>query len=154
MSRSLLSRPAARWFLAVVGLSLAVLPAQAANLQLEAKLVWGTDEPSKDPKHKPVDAATAKKLQRALKWKHYYVINRQVKPVMSRSSTRFELSKECIIEISELEGPRVEFRIVGKGKEVHKTTEQLSPGGSFVYVGDDKNNCAWAVIITQLEDKH
>jgi hypothetical protein len=153
MSRSPLSRPSARWWLILLSLGFAVMPAQAENLKLEAKLVWGTDEPSKDPKHKPVDAATAKKLQRCLKWKHYYVINRQVKPVMSRSSTRFELSKECTIEISELEGPRVEVRLVGKGKEVHKTTEQLSEGGSFVYVGDDKNNCAWAVIISQLAEK-
>lgn len=130
------------------------LEALAANLKLEAKLIWGTDDAkSPNPEHKEVDAATKEKLRKVFKWKNYYVVNRATKPVPSRGSNRFELSKECTIEIKELEGPRVEVKLIGKGKEVHKTTLNIEKGQSVVYSGDDTNQSAWFVIITELENK-
>lgn len=126
----------------------------AANLRIEAKLVWATDEAkSPDPKHKLMDPATSESLRKTFKWKNYFEVNRVVKEVPARSSNKFELSKRCTIEITELEGPKIAVKLIGEGKELHKTTLTISKGKSVVYSGDDKNQNAWFVIITELEDK-
>ncbi len=128
--------------------------ALAANLRLEAKLIWATDDPkSPDPKHKALDAAMSEKLRRAFKWKNYFECNRVVQSVASRSSSRFELSKKCTIEIKEIEGPKIEVKLIGDGKEVHKTTLTISKGQPVVYSGDDKHQNGWFVIITELDVK-
>ena len=155
MSRRLFSRRAARCFLALLLLAGTTVETLAANLKLEAKLIWGTDDDNKspDPDHKEVDPATREKLGKVFKWKNYFVVNRVVKEVPSRSSNQFKLSPDCTIEIKELEGPKVEVKLIGKGKEVHKTTLTISKGQSVVYSGDDKNQSAWFVIITELDEK-
>lgn len=154
MSRSLFSRRAARCFLALLLLAASAPQTFAANLKLEAKLIWGSDdEKSPNPDHKQVDSATKEKLRKVFKWQNYFVVNRSVKEVPSRGSNKFELSKECTIEIKELEGPKIEVKLIGKGKEVHKTTLTINKGESVVYSGDDKNQSAWFVIITELGDK-
>ena len=154
MSRSLFSRKAARCFLALLLLAASTPETFAANLKLEAKLIWGTDDDkSPNPGHKEVDPATREKLRKVFKWKNYFVVNRVVKEVPNRASNKFELSKQCTIEIKELEGPRVEVKLIGEGKEVHKTIKTISKGDSVVYSGDDKNQSAWFVIITELDDK-
>ncbi len=154
MRQRLLSRPVVRVSVALLLLAGSTVQTFAANLQLEAKLIWGTDDvKSPNPEHKEVDAATKEKLRKVFKWKNYYVVNRITKPVPSRGSNKFELSKECTIEIKELEGPRVEVKLIGKGKEVHKTTLNIEKGQSVVYSGDDTNQSAWFVIITELADK-
>ena len=154
MSRRLFSRRAARCFLALLLLAGTTVETLAANLKLEAKLIWGTDdEKSPNPDHKEVDPATREKLRKVFKWKNYFVVNRVVKEVPSRSSNQFKLSPDCTIEIKELEGPKVEVKLIGKGKEVHKTTLTISKGQSVVYSGDDKNQSAWFVIITELDEK-
>ncbi len=154
MRQRLFSRPIIRVSVALILLAGSTVQTFAANLKLEAKLIWGTDDAkSPNPEHKEVDAATKEKLRKVFKWKNYYVVNRITKPVPSRGSNKFELSKECTIEIKELEGPRVEVKLIGKGKEVHKTTLNIEKGQSVVYSGDDTNQSAWFVIITELAEK-
>jgi len=154
MSHSLLSRRIIRCFLALLLIAGGTTQSFAANLKLEAKLIWGTnDDKSPNPEHREVDPATKEKLRKVFKWKNYFAVNRVVKPVPSRGSNKFELSKDCTIEIKELEGPKVEVKLIGKGKEVHKTTLTISKGQSVVYSGDDKNENAWFVIITELDEK-
>jgi hypothetical protein len=153
MSCSFLSSQVSRWLLAFCFFAAAV-PVPAKELKLEAKLIWGTnDDKSPDPSHKPIDPATAEKLKKVFKWKNYFVVTNQVKIVPSRGSNRFELSKQCTIEVTELEGPRVEVKLIGEGKEVNKTVKPLSKGESITYGKDDKNDNAWFVIITELDEK-
>jgi len=154
MSDRAFSSSFGRSFLVLLLLVASVSPAWAANLKLETKLIWGTnDDKSPNPDHKEVDPATKEKLRKVFKWKNYFAVNRVVKEVPSRGSNRFELSKECTIEIKELEGPKIEVKLIGKGKEVHKTTLTINKGHSVVYSGDDKNESAWFVIITELDEK-
>ena len=154
MSVRLFSARISQLILAVLFLFSSLVDSSAAELKLEAKLIWGTnDESSPNPDHKPVDAPTAEKLRKVFKWKNYFVVNRVIQTVPSRGSSRFDLSKECAVEIKELEGPRVEVKLIGKGKEVHRTTKSLSKGESFTYAGDDKNESAWFVIISDLDEK-
>ena len=125
---------------------------EAEELKIEAKLIWGTDdEKSTDPGHKPVDEPLAKELRKIFKWKNYFEINRQNGVVPNRGSKQFQMSKQCTIEITELEGPKVEVKLIGEGKPVNKTTKALSRGEFFTLAGESKNGCAWFVVVTQQQ---
>src|SRR5215831_5404982 len=90
----------------LVGLLLVLIPGeiQAAELKLEVKLIWCTnDDKSPDPNHKMVDETTATKLRQVFKWKNYFQVNRKTATIPSRSSRQIELSKKCTIEITELQ---------------------------------------------------
>lgn len=139
-------------FLALV-FSLVSVGARAEEIKLEAKLIWASNEPkSPKPEHKPADEATVAKLRKPFpQWKYFFVETNVVQVVPSRGSNKFTLSKACTLEITELEGPRVEVKLIGNGKPVHKTIKEISKGGWFVYTGDDKHESAWIVIVTQLE---
>jgi len=127
---------------------------EAAELKLEVKLIWGTnDEKSSDPSYKMVDAATGEKLRKVFKWKNYFLINRQTATIPSRATRQIELSKKCTIEITELQGPSVEVTLIGEGTRVNKTTHHLTKGEAFTIGGGDKNGCAWFVIVTELDEK-
>ncbi len=91
-----------RCLLVLFFVALLATPLQAAELKLEARLIWGTnDDTYSDPKHPRVDEST----------------------------------------------------LIGDGKPVNKTTKHLTKGESFTIAGDDKNGCAWFVIITDLDEK-
>ena len=150
LKRSLLA-PVGLFFLFLVSSS-AYSPVHAEELKIEAKLIWGTDdEKSTNANHKVVDEALAKELRKIFKWKHYFVINQQNGIVPSRGTKQFQMSKQCTIEITELEGPKVEVKLIGEGKLVNKTTKALSRGEFFTLGGESKNGCAWFVVVTQQQ---
>jgi len=123
----------------------------AEDIKVEGRLIWGTnDEKSQKPKHEPVDEETAKKLRKIFTWKNYFLENKQVAAIPSRSSGKLKMSKDCEIEITELPGAPVEVKVIGKGKPVNTTTKSLNHGEWFIIGGDDKNECAWFVIISRL----
>jgi len=133
----------------------------AGEIKVEVQLVWGTNEDkSPDPKHKRVDADVAKRLGH-LKWKNYFQVNQQVVTIPSRKTQRIKLSPQCEIDITELEGPRVEVKVYGRTAEaaaknepfkwVHKHTEQLTKDQLLVFAGNDKNDCAWAIVVKRLK---
>ena len=63
MRQRLFSRPIIRVSVALILLAGSTVQTFAANLKLEAKLIWGTDDAkSPNPEHKEVDAATKEKL--------------------------------------------------------------------------------------------
>ena len=137
-----------------VGLLVAggVLPLLAAQLKLEMKLIWATDD-DKYSKHEKVDSTTTEKLRKIFKWKHYYVIKKMQGIVPSRGTNSFKLSEKCTLEITELVGPRVEVKLIGDGKPVIKTTKDLSLGEWFTIGGDDKDGTGWFILISDLEEK-
>lgn len=138
--------------LSLFGLALLVLPtaAQAEEIKVEARLIWGTNEDkSQKPKHKPVDEETAKKLRKIFKWKNYFLETSETVVVPHRQSKRIKLSEHCEIEIKEMQGAPVEVNTYGKGKWINKTTKSLNQGEWFVLGGDDKDQCAWFVIISR-----
>jgi len=143
-----------RLFLVLVMVALTPLQLQAAELKVELKLVWGTNgKPSSDPKHKPVDDATAAKLRKVFKWTHYYEINRVTGTVPSRGTNKFVMSKDCTIEIKELEGPNVEVKLIGEGKDVVKATHHLTKGETINLASECKDGNAWFVLVTELDEK-
>ena len=135
-------------------ISVFAVPLQAAELKLEGRLIWGTnDEKFNDPKCKPVDEATAEKLRKVFQWKRYFDVSKKTTTIPSRGMGKLEMSNKCTVEITELEGPKVEVKLIGNGKPVNKTVKQLSKGESFTLAGDCKDGSAWFVIITELDER-
>jgi len=138
-----------RWFL-LMALALATGELRAEDINIEAQLIWGTNaDKSPDAAHKPVDKVTAEKLRNVFKWKNYFLVNKQNVVIPSRATKQITLSKQCSVEITELPGPKVEVKLIGDHKPVNKTVKGLSKGERIVIAGDDKNETAWFVIITQ-----
>src|SRR5687767_2384846 len=143
-----------KWVVLVVGLVAVARPAMAEELKIEATLVWATnEEKSPDPKHKPVDGKFAGELRKIFAWKNYFEVSRTNGVVPNRGTKAFKVSNKCLIEITELEGPTVEVKLIGEGKPVNKTTKALKRGDYFTLGGDSKNGSAWFVIISQLDEK-
>jgi len=138
---------------AVLGLSNSSF---AENLKIKAQLIWGTNDErdfSKEKKDcKAVDQTTEAKLKNCFKWTHYWEITNQIVTVPSRSTKSLVMSKRCTVEITELEGPKVELKLIGEGKPVTKAIKPLSKGELTTIGGEDKSNgSAWFIVIHQLE---
>lgn len=131
---------------------MAQMPAQAAEIKMEIRLIWGSNEAkSPNPKHKPVDAETAKKLGKVFKWKHYFDVKKLNETIPNRGTKRIHVSEKSEIEITEMEGPKIEVKQYGEGKLISKSVKQLNKGEYFVLAGDDKNECAWFILLTLVE---
>src|SRR5882762_8524857 len=106
-----------RWFGAVVLFLLFIAnlaEASAADLKVEARLVWGTNEdksPNRD--HKPVDSALANKLRKVFKWQNYFEVNRQIATVAQNQTTNINMSSKCVLEVKNLGNSRVEVKLIG-----------------------------------------
>jgi hypothetical protein len=130
------------------------MPAKAANLKLDIYLVWASnDEKVPNSKFKKLNEEMANKLKKIFKWKYYFEINKQNGEVPSRSTKKFNVSKKCDIEITEMEGPKVEVKLFGEGKLINRTITSLTKEELFTIAGEDKNETAWFVIIKLLEEK-
>ena len=120
-----------RLFLVLVMVALTPLQLQAAELKVELKLVWGTNgKTSSNPKHKRVTGT-----------------------VPSRGTNKFVMSKDCTIEIKEMEGPNVEVKLIGEGKDVVKATHHLTKGETINLASECKDGNAWFVLVTELDEK-
>ena len=133
---------------------ISVVELQAAELKIEARLIWGTNyEKIDDPKCKPLDKKLAEKLKKVFTWKKYFEVHRAIATIPSRGKKKLKLSPQCTIDVKELEGPKVEVTLIGEGKPVNKTTYPLSKGESFTIAGDCKDGSAWFILITELDEK-
>lgn len=138
--------------LALLGLASSVY---AGELKLEAQLVWATnDKESPDKNHKPVEASLMKKFQQLpWKWNNYFEVNRQKLVIPAKGSQKVSMSKECDIDVKDVGDSRVEVSLIGKGKQVNKTTKPLPKGEVLIIAGESENKCAWFVVIKQVETK-
>ena len=128
--------------------------ASAADLKVEAKLVWGTNEDkSPNPNHKPVDAALAKKLRKVFKWHNYFEVNRQTAAVPLNETAKIKMSSKCVLEVKNLGSSRVEVMLIVDGKAVSKNVQTLTPGEDLVLAGNDKNDSAWFVAIRSVNSQ-
>lgn len=148
-----LASPLVALLLALFGLTMSNQNLFAANLKLEIYLIWGSNSDKlPDPKYKRLDNELAKKLQKIFKWKYYFEISKQNADVPSRSTKKIKVSDKCEIEITEMEGPRVEVKLYGEGKLINKTIKALTKDELFTLAGEDKDETAWFVIIKLLEE--
>ena len=123
----------------------------SADLNLQAQLVWGTNnEKPDDPKLKEVDPSVAEKLRKVFKWKNYFEVNRQNFVVTPGSPKKVKMSDDCEIEVQNLGGSSIEVKLYGKGKLAVRKTQKISPSELLVLAGDDKDDTAWFVVLSQL----
>lgn len=141
------------WLLVLVALLGWTQPAAAAEIKLEAQLVWGTnDEKTNDPELKPVTAEVEKRLKGLpFKWQHYFEVKRKHFTVAHDGTQRVSLSKDCVIEVKNLEGGQVEVKLFGKGEEVGRIKQKLPEGQTLVLGGNAANFTGWFVVLRPLK---
>jgi hypothetical protein len=123
----------------------------SAELNLQAQLVWGTNkEKPDDPKLKEVDLSVAEKLRKVFKWKNYFEVKRQNLTVAPGTPKKIKMSDECEIEVQNLGNASIEVKLYGKGKLAVRKTQKISPNELLVLAGDDKDDTAWFLVLSQL----
>jgi hypothetical protein len=149
--------PATRlvWFAtALVLLAGAGLGAQAAEMKLQAFLLWGTDE-SKPPEGKayqPVNPEIRQKLKDLpLKWTNWFEVKRVDFGVPQGVAKEVAMSEKCQLNVRKLADPEVEVSLIGKGKEVVKRKQALPRGEILVLGGNAPNSTAWLVVLKRIE---
>lgn len=145
----------ARWLapllVAVLLCAMGVAEAVAADIKLQAQLVWGTNQ-DKVQDQAAVDSQLRDKLRRVFQWKNYFEIDRQTFTVPSGGTQKAKLSEDCTVEVTHLGASNFQVRLVGKGRPVVTKRQPIIKGESLVMAGDDKNNTAWFVVLA-LADK-
>ena len=135
--------------LAVCGLFLfpSGLQARAEDLKVEARLVWGTNDPkSPDSKHKALDTSLSRKLGKIFKWRNYFEVNQKEVTIPMNVAKKIQMSDKCMLEVRNLGGNRVEVKLYGSGKLVNRTEQNLR-GDWLTIAGDSENNTAWFVVL-------
>ena len=122
----------------------AAWPAFAADLTLEARLVWGAND-SQIASYKPAEDGLSAKLHRIYKWNNYFEITNQVRSIPVNQSRDFKMSDRCVLKIKNLGDSRIEVSCIGQGKEVSKGSHTLAPAKWLVIGGNAKNDTAWFV---------
>lgn len=150
MNKFRISLKSATWFGCFLLLtSFGASDIRAADPKLDVQLVWGTnDDSSSNPDHKPLDTPLVKKLG-MFKWKNYFTVNRKEVSLSANAPQKIRLSPKCEIEVKHVGGPRYEINVFGQGKHVRKITEKITKQDSLVIAGDDKNDCAWFILIRE-----
>jgi hypothetical protein len=136
-------RSAAQLFLSAF--LLAATAASAGDMNLEARLVWGTNDEKGGPNCKPVDAELSASLHRTFKWTNYFEITKQVAAIPEKQTRDIKMSDRCTLRIKNLGGSRVEINCIGQGKQVHKGSYTLTPPSWLVLGCNDTNNTAWFI---------
>ena len=126
----------------------------AAEMKLEAVLLWGTDDskPPEGKNYKPIDAALKDKLKNLpLKWKNYFEVTRSNFSVKSTEGKRVPISEKCEVDVKNLDNANVEVSLIGKGKEVMKRKQGLPKGEVLALGGNAPNATSWLVVLKRSE---
>jgi hypothetical protein len=128
--------------------------ARAADMNLHAFLLWGTDD-SKPPvgkAYKPVEPDIRLKLKDLpLKWTNWFEVNRTNFSLSQGETKEVPISEKCKLNLTRFVHHEVEVTLVGKGKEVVKRKQSLPKGEMLVLGGNAPNATAWLVVLKRLE---
>jgi hypothetical protein len=126
-------------------------PAIAGSLpdavKVNATLVWGSKDVPDDKKLMRVGKGLQTKLRKALKWEHYFEINRKSLNVGTGQTQRFRMSKKCEVEIKRLNADQLNVKLIGEGKVVVSKKHSLAKEDSVVMGGPCKDKTAWFVVL-------
>jgi hypothetical protein len=128
-------------------------PVPAADLKLEARLIWGANDEKETVKHKPADPELSDKLHRMFKWKNYYEITNKTAGIAVSQNCDLKLSDACAIRVKNLGGSRVEVNCTDHGRQIYKGAYALAPSQWLVVGGNDTADTAWFVGLRPLDDK-
>lgn len=146
--------PSALWkkFIALLLLGLTSGALFAADVKLEALLVWATnDGTSPKPEHRPIGPALKKKFENMpFKWKNYFEEKRVQFNITTNAYTKVEINNTCYFDVKDLGEARIKVKLYGKDKEVIRHEKPLPDGETLIFAGDDKNDhsqSAWFIVI-------
>jgi hypothetical protein len=128
--------------------------AQAADMKLQAFLLWGTDDtkPPAGKTYQPVDLDVRQKLKDLpLKWTNWFEVNRKDFAVPQGTLQQVAVSEKCQLKVRRIIGHELEVCLIGKGKEVVKRRQTLPKGEMLVLGGNAPNSTAWLVVLKRLE---
>ncbi len=133
--------------------TLSPLTAHAADMQLEAVLLWGTNEQnSPNPKHKPIGPDIKKQLQHIpLKWTNYFEVNRVKISVPPSGVNKVPLSDKLQIDVKTHVHDKIEVVVFGKGKPVATRNQDLPKNGTLILGGDSPGTNCWLAVIKRME---
>ena len=150
--RTLLAFAFLVWVCSFIRPSLTECLAATAELNLQAKLVWATNEEKPaDKKLTDLDGKLTEKLRRVFKWKNYFEVSHQNALVGQSSSKKLTMSSKYEVEIRKLDEATIEVKLYGQGKLL-KTDKHpiksLLQGEYYILAGDDKEKYddAWLVV--------
>ncbi|MGP8199942.1 MAG: hypothetical protein ACLQU4_10610 [Limisphaerales bacterium] len=129
------------------------LPAGAADLKLEARLIRGANDGSETVKYKPADPELSAKLRRMFKWSNYYEITNATAGIALNKNCDLKLSDACTIRVKNLGGSRVEVNCIGHGKQLCQGAYALTPPQWLVLGGNDTVDTAWFVGLRAIDTK-
>ena len=130
------------------------LRAQAADMKLQAFLLWGTDD-SKPPEGKTyqrVDAEIRQKLKDLpLKWTNWFEVKRVTFTVPQGTTKEVPMSEKCQLNVKNLGRAELEVSLIGKGKEVVRRKQSLPKGEILSLGGNAPNSTAWLGVLKRIE---
>ena len=140
--------------IALVLLGCAGLRAQAADMKLQAFLLWGADDtkPPEGKDYKPVGPDIMHKLKELpLKWTNWFEVSRKEFAVVQGATNDVPVSEKCRLNVRRGTGAELEVTLIGKGKEVVRRKQSLPKGETLVLGGNAPNSTAWLVVLKRLE---
>jgi hypothetical protein len=140
--------------MALVLLACAELRAQAADMKLQAFLLWGTDDtkPPEGKTYQPVRPDIMHKLKELpLKWTNWFEVNHKEFTVLLGAVQEVAISEKCQLNVSKTSITEVEVSLIGKVKEVVKRKQSLPKGEMLVLGGNAPNSTAWLVVLKRTE---
>ncbi len=140
-------------FFAGIALNFIATSLPAADLKLEARLIWGANDQKENVKFEPVDPHLAEKLHRMFRWENYYEITNKFVSIPLNQSRDVKMSDACVIRVRYLGASRLEVSCIGHGKQVHKGNYTLVPPQWLVLGGNGVDNTAWFVGLRATDKK-
>jgi hypothetical protein len=128
--------------------------APAADMKLQAFLLWGTDDtkPPEGKSYKPLEPDIKLKLKDLpLKWTNWFEVSQKVFTVPQGSLKEVPISEKCQVNVQKFSEHEVEVSLIGKGKEVVKRKQSLPKGDILVLGGNAPNSTAWLVVFKRIE---
>ena len=140
-------------FAAVLLAVFASMTAYAADMKVEAQLIWASNlASSPNPRHRPVEADVQKKLASLpLKWSHFFEENRKTLVLPEGETQKAMLSDKSAVEVKNLPGEKVQVILFGNGKEVWKGVQPLPKREILVLGGNAPGDSAWLVTLKRAE---
>ena len=143
------------WFsIALVVLGCTGLRAEAADMKLQAFLLWGTDatKPPEGKNYRPATPDILHKLRESpLKWTNWFEVNRKDFAVAQGAVKEVPLSEKCQVNVTKISASEVEVVLIGRGREVVRRRQSLPKGDMLMLAGNAPNATAWLVVLKRLE---
>jgi len=134
------------------GLSAADEARADEDVKVDAKLIWATnhDQPP-DESYKRVEEKLRKELQRAFKWKNYFIIEEKMVKATKDKKVAVQMSDRCRLKIKYLGDDMFEVWIWGKhpktGEEtaLAKGKQKMGVNQKMMLMGVNDNESGWVV---------